>query len=363
MQLTTAKREREREKKKKEKREKRKETMLTRSDDRAQKHYRAAKQYMSYGDTLKSKAHMKRALYYFGTADKACDLMAEIDSADTRGGVEKIIDLLTRTRACIRDTVVTEDPHNERKMLAVKDLNRNKSSYTKQAIEAFKAGAKVRVGDSSAYIKAPRRLYALGQNGALTNESIGPNFVDPDHAILKCEFAFAETIQDTRKMHERVLLEANKPEFVIKVLEANRDAADISAKTVGISEDDRKVAELIVHFWSSAVNRFNKKSDSGIKVEPLAHSEPSNKGFAVFQLLVTFPADGYDVFLNVTDTMDLSGDPVKDRTVEEVAKELKAWKSMLKLMLGAAIEMAKTGTYYTLDWTDTEPTNKSRRTA
>ena len=52
----------------------------------------------------------------------------------------------------------------------------------------------------------------------------------------------------------------------------------------------------------------------------------------------------------------------KDRTTEEVAKEIKAWKSMLKLMLGAAIEMAKTGEYYTLDWTD-EPTTKSRRTA
>ena len=46
--------------------------MLTRSHDRAQKHYRAAKHYASYGDAAhapKAKAHMKRALYYFGASE------------------------------------------------------------------------------------------------------------------------------------------------------------------------------------------------------------------------------------------------------------------------------------------------------
>ena len=346
--------------------------MLTRSHDRAQKHYRAAKHYTSYGDAAhapKAKAHMKRALYYFGTADKARDLIAEINSADISGdgGVAILIDLVSKTHKCVRGTVVTEDPNNELKMRAVTKLNRAKDNYTKKTIDAFKTGTKVLVGDSSAYIKAPRRLYRVDETGALTSESIGTNLVDPDHAILKCDFAFAETMEDTRKMHDRVLLAASEPEFVIKVLEANRDeavAAELSAKKLGLSEDDRKVAELIMHFWSSAVDEFNERKrgflETHAKVEPLAHSEPSNKGFAVFQLLVTFP-DDY-VFHHVLDTMSRSGSESKGRTTEEVAKEMKAWKSMLKLMLRAAIEMAKTGEYYTLDWTD-EPTTKSRRTA
>ena len=346
--------------------------MLTRSHDLAQKHYRAAKHYTSYGDAAhapKAKAHMKRALYYFGTADKASALIDEIDSADISGdgGVAILIDLVSKTHKCVRDTVVTEDPRNESKIRAVTKLNRAKDNYTKKAIDAFKTGTKVRVGDSSAYIKAPRRLYRVDETGALTSESIGTNLVDPDHAILKCDFAFAETMEDTRKMHDRVLLAASEPEFVIKVLEANRDeavAAELSAKKLGLSEDDRKVAELIMHFWSSAVDEFNERKrgflETHAKVEPLAHSEPSNKGFAVFPLLVTF-ADDY-VVGHVLDTMDRSMGESKDRTTEEVAKEIKAWKSKLKLMLGAAIEMAKKGEYYTLDWTD-EPTTKSRRTA
>ncbi|NDC41694.1 MAG: hypothetical protein EBZ77_09120, partial [Chitinophagia bacterium] len=342
-------------------------------NERASAHYRAAKQYMSYGDTQKSKAHMKRALYYFGTGDKASELMAEIENADINDKTkyyQELFALLSKTHECIRATVVTEDSGNEGKIHAVENLDRTKSRYTQKVIDAFREGTKVHIGDSSnAYIKAPQRLYGIDQN-KLINGSIGPNLVDPDHAIgLTCEFAFAETVEDTRKMHDRVLMEASKPEFVLKVLEASRDKAAISAKSSDLNADDRDVAKLISHFWSSVADSF-QKTMQGAKVEPLAHSEPSNKGFAVFQLLVTFPeyANGLFLFSHMTDTMVRSRAAnytlrTDGLTAEEVAKEVKAWKSMLKLMLGAAIEMARKGKYYTLDWTDTEPPSKSGRTA
>ncbi len=346
--------------------------MLTRSHDLAQKHYRAAKHYMSYGDAAhdpKAKAHMKRAMYYFGTGDKAADLMAEIDGADinNKTKLRELYDLVSKTHECIRATVVTEDPLNEGKIRAVTNLNRTKISYTQEAIDAFKSGTKVSLGDSStAYIKAPRRLYGVDKENrnALINGSIGPNLVDPDHAILTCEFAFAEAVGDTRKMHDRVLMEASNPAFVLNVLEAIRDKAAISAKSGDLNADDRDVAELLVHFWSSVADNFRTMKE-GAKVEPLAHSEPSNKGFAVFQLLVTFPdySDGLYLFSHMTDTLFRSRAGRSNLTAQDGAKEMKAWKSMLKLMLGAAIEMAQNGKYYTLDWTDTEPTNKSRRTA
>jgi hypothetical protein len=349
--------------------------MLTRSHDLAQRHYRAAKQYMSYGDAAhdpKAKAHMKRALYYFGTGGKAGDLMTEIDRLNEKSTLWEIGALVFKTHECIRATVVTEDPINEGKKLAVKNLDSNKTIYTQKAIDEFKAGTQVRIGASSnAYIKAPWRLYGIDkENGnALTNGSIGPNLVDPDHEILTCEFAFAETVEDTKKMHDRVLIEASKTEFVLKVLEAIRDKAAISAKSSDLNADDRDVAKLIMHFWSSAADDF-KKNRKGAKVEPLAHSEPSNKGFAVFQLLVTFQDDLSDSYLwnQTMETITRSRAAnytlrTGGLTTEELAKEVKAWKSMLKLMLGAAIEMSLKGKYYTLDWTDTEPPNKSVRTS
>lgn len=107
------------------------------------------------------------------------------------------------------------------------------------------------------------------------------------------------------------------------------------------------VAQLLVCFWKSALDVVRFHGTTHVTVTPLAHANPSLKGFSVFQLLVEFPGEGTRDLVEKTvkrlrdlDSSDL--DSKKDRAA--------AWKRMLELMLVAATDVGKSGPYYTLTW-------------
>jgi hypothetical protein len=87
-------------KNKNQKKEKRKKiNMALTAHERASAHYRAAKRYMSYGDAPKSKAHMKRALYYGSGNDRVLKLHQDIDQADLtviKRNLDEVFDVLAR---------------------------------------------------------------------------------------------------------------------------------------------------------------------------------------------------------------------------------------------------------------------------
>ena len=102
---------------KKRKKEKEKRNMALTAHERASAHYRAAKKYMSYGDAPKSKAHMKRALYYGSGNDRVLKLHQDIDQADLtviKRNLDEVFDVLARllseTLKCVRLTAVRAFP-------------------------------------------------------------------------------------------------------------------------------------------------------------------------------------------------------------------------------------------------------------
>jgi hypothetical protein len=337
--------------------------MALTAHERASAHYRAAKKYMSYGDTPKSKAHMKRALYYGFGNDDMLMLYKDIDGADITGDsvVEVLTMLLSKTLKCVRHTAVTPDDDDQGKNKAIEDIFKKPATeymdYPPDVISDYKKGIPVfRVAQNVAYIKDPRRLYGINQQTRkLINESIGPNLVDPEHVISKATFAFFNSSYETEGLHEDVSRLAKGTEIVEAAL---RSCYDKSVETSQkgdkgeLNQEDREVARLLVCFWESALNVF-KETPSHVTVEPLAHATPSFSGFSLFQLLVKFSDEGTRSLVDKTVKLHESANPDKEA-------RSKAWKSMLKLMLEAATKVRGMGPFYALEWNTRNARNAKR---
>jgi hypothetical protein len=78
-------------------------------------------------------------------------------------------------------------------------------------------------------------------------------------------------------------------------------------------------------------------------VVPLMHAKPSNKGYAVFQLLVDFSTElTYDLVAKAAARYEEANSNAETRS--------KAWKNMLRLMLNAATKLEQIGPFYKLEW-------------
>jgi hypothetical protein len=108
------------------------------------------------------------------------------------------------------------------------------------------------------------------------------------------------------------------------------------------NEDEREVAVALFHFWESARDLVASKWRD-VKVVPLMHARPSNKGYAVFQLLVNFSIElTYELVAKAAKRYEEANSDAEARS--------KAWKNMLRLMLNAATKLEQIGPFYKLEW-------------
>jgi hypothetical protein len=234
--MQSTKLKRKKKKKEKKKKEKKKEIWLLQRTSARVRTTVLPKKYMSYGDAPKTKAHMKRALYYGFGNDDMLMLYKDIDGADITGDsvVEVLTMLLSKTLKCVRHTAVTPDDDDQGKKKAIEDIFKKPATeykdYPANVISDYKKGIPVfRVAQKVAYIKDPRRLYGVNElTGTLINESIGPNLVDPEHVISKATFAFFNSSYETEGLHEEVSWLAKGTEIVEAAL---RSCYDKSVET------------------------------------------------------------------------------------------------------------------------------------
>ena len=352
--------------------------------ERAEAHYRTASQYMRYGDARKYRAHMSRALHYgFGANEDVSKMHADIDAVGIMGErrTKNLAWLVIKTQGCIRRTVVKQDSNNEGKQKAINetfgamlkyapttdDAARdtlwresdpayyNLPPYTAEATNSFKKGIPYPPAvpsDSAAFLKDPRRLYGIHE-GRLVNEAIGPNLADPNHYFSKdstgkdskrAEIAFLASEDATKVLHERIMKHAKEERFIISAVTSCFDKANATyqARDSITNEDEREVAVALFHFWDSARDMVATKWRD-VKVVPLMHAKPSNKGYAVFQLLVEFSIElTYDLVAKAAARYEEANSNAETRS--------KAWKNMLRLMLNAATKLEQIGPFYKLAW-------------
>jgi hypothetical protein len=321
---------------------------------------------MSYGDTPKSKAHMKRALYYgFGNDDLSLlsSLRTEIENTEN-ADADTITELLVRTFRCIYSTMVTSDRKDKGKIQAVQALKDTTVDNLSEKLEKVKeikshhdVGVVTKDGTKDMHVTHPTRFYAVN-GGKLTNGSIGPNLTDSLNR-LDMRSAFCKTEDDTRDLHTAVLTAVNEYEATKAVLKSIHEKAHaaVNALRDGYGNPDQlRAAKVLSMFWGVAYHTYDlqESSRSQIRVEPLAHANPSGLGVAVFQLMVVF--DEHMLRLIASDVMKVWNHDNKLITwPEDSASNTKAWMGMLILLLdgveGAKKDKeGKVGTYYTLKW-------------
>lgn len=327
--------------------------MMNTARDRAEAHYRAAKKYMSYGDTRKSKAHMKRALHYGNgpTLRERINGIKETPSAYD-ANTKSIADLVVETFKFIRDAMVTPDTNDEGKKGIIGAVDGKNSGKTGDKA-TFKPQSSVSTGEGTIFFVKPRKLYEVHiKSGALTNGSIGPNLMDLDNN-LKMSCAFAGTVERTMAVHSAVLSMKQDRKTVDEALLVHLKAvsqAKMDLQNAGVADDRStevgRILLVLEWFWTSAEIAYK---GSAVSLEPLAHSNPSGLGFAVFQVLVTFEEQFLrsvvEIAAKLLEQKGLSGD-----------EATKAWMGMLTLMLDG-VDGAKgaRGDYYTLTWGTKRP--------
>ena len=352
--------------------------MMNTARDRAEAHYRAAKKYMSYGDTRKSKAHMKRALHYgFGNDEQS--LRGEIKSAIDSGlDGDGIMSLVVKTFQLIRESMITPDNDDS---LKIQTINKLKDSFVQKSSALAKmdllATVEVTTEPGPAkklYVTNPTRFYALN-NGELTNASIGPNLTDVNDS-LGMSTAFCKLPDHTRRVHTAVHQELNRKWNIEAILSHLSSTAlrvqrklEKEAPQNEQNVDQHRMAQVLATFWKNAYKTY-LLIKQGVKVEPLAHDSPTGLGVAVFQLMVVF--EEYmlrevvtSVLGELTRTQEWSNDK---------RSNTKAWMGVLGLLLdgvrGAKVDRhGNVGNYYTLEWkpsvtdsdTDKEPVAKRTR--
>jgi len=365
--------------------------MLT-ARERAAAHYRAAKEYMRYGDTLKSKAHLKRALHYGSDEETALrdEINKAAESALEPGAIE---DLLVKTFRFIRNNMITSDPDQSKK----RGVKQTTAALTTAKIENF-GELEITKPDTSERAKLfftkPRSLYAF-KDGKLTNGSMGPNLMDLNNTLAMSS-AFSGGVDYTHKVHTNVreaIEESDSApiglqlgrEQIVKIAlnihmnaseeayeSANKAANEVSSDSDGLDKQHhlRRVAAVMHAFWENAYALYCKgdTDKSRVRVLPLAHATTSGEGYATFQLLVTFE-DTFlrkvtrDVINHIQLTAALAegikGYRPRDArdTKTELLKlkwtpleETKAWMAVLVLLLDGAKAAKKDGGYYTLEW-------------
>ena len=349
--------------------------MALTAHERASAHYRASKKYMSYGDTPKSKAHMKRALYYgFGTDDLSSlsSLRTEIENTEN-ADANTITELLVRTFHCIYSTMLTSDREDKGKIQAVhalKDTTVDNLSEKLETVKQIKRHHEVGVGTKNGikdmHVTHPTRFYAV-KDGKLTNGSIGPNLTDSFNR-LDMRSAFCKTEHDTQYLYTEVLTAVDKYEATKAVLKSIHEKAGAAVDSLRDGHGDAdhlRAAKLLHMFWYSAYQNYKlqEPSRSQIRVEPLAHDNPSGLGVAVFQLMVVF--DEPMLRLIASEVMNVWTHDNKLVTwPADSASNTKAWMVMLILLLdgveGAKVDKkGKVGTYYTLKWREDSKRTRS----
>jgi hypothetical protein len=334
--------------------------------ERAEAHYRTASQYMRYGDARKYRAHMSRALHYgFGANEDVSKMHADIDAVGIVGerGTKNLAWLLSKTQGCVRRTVVKQDDSNdEGKREAIHENGmlgmayHSLPTYTTEVTNSFKKGIPYPPAvssDSAAFFKDPRRLYGIHE-GRLVNEAIGPNLADPNHYFSKAStgkdsprptrMEFTASEYATKVVHERIMKHAKEEPFIIAAVTSCFDKANATyqARDSITNEDEREVAVALFHFWESARDLVASKWRD-VKVVPLMHARPSNKGYAVFQLLVNFSIElTYELVAKAAKRYEEANSDAEARS--------KAWKNMLRLMLNAATKLEQIGPFYKLEW-------------
>ena len=320
--------------------------------DRAEAHYRAAKKYMSYGDTRKSKAHMKRALHYGNDAT----LRERIDAIQKEPSAldATIADLVVETFKFIRDAMVTPDTNDEGKKRIIRAFEGNNNGKTGDKAK-FEQLSSVSTSEGHIFFVKPRKLYEVHiTSGALTNGSIGPNLMDLDNK-LKMSCAFASTDERTMTVHREVLSMKQDRDTVKKALDVHLAAVSQAqtdleeAKKASVPNDQStevgRILLVLEHFWRSAGNVYHFSTVGPVSLEPLAHSKPSGLGFAVFQVLVTFEERFLRGVVEHTAQMLALNDGLRGH------EATRAWMGMLALMLdGVTGAKGAGGDYYTLEW-------------
>ncbi len=347
--------------------------MALTAHERASAHYRAAKRYMSYGDAPKSKAHMKRALYYgFGNDEES--LRKEITDAMSTG-LDKngIVKLVVRTFRVIHESMITPDRSDSGKISAIDKLKDTKLERS-GALDRMDPLVPVDVATDHGttkqlHVTKPRSLYTV-KDGTLANGSIGLNLTDI-HDNLRMKTAFCRTVDETRRVHTAVREELNRDltRILASILENLRKTtqelqSDLQkqAPQNETNKDLHRTARVLATFWKNAHVAF-VNTNRGMNVEPLAHDNPMGLGVAVFQLMVVFDESMLvDVVNSVLDDLDRTEDWSNDDK-----SNAKAWMGMLGLLLDGVNGAKKdkegkiVGKYYTLEWREEGPESTRTR--
>jgi hypothetical protein len=262
--------------------------------------------------------------------------------------------------------MVTSDRKDEGKIQAVQALkdttvdNLSKKLETVKEIKSHhEVGVVTKDGTKDMHVTHPTRFYAVN-NGKLTNGSIGPNLTDSFNR-LDMRSAFRKTEDDTQYMHTAVLNAVDKYEATKAVLKSIHERAGAAVDALrdghGGNPDHLRAAKLLHMFWYSAYQNYklHESSRSQIRVEPLAHDNPSGLGVAVFQLMVVF--DERMLRSIASEVMKVWTHDNKLITwPADSASNTKAWMVMLILLLDG-VNGAKrdkegniVGKYYTLKW-------------
>jgi hypothetical protein len=269
--------------------------------------------------------------------------------------------------------MVTSDRKDEGKIQAVQALkdttvdNLSKKLVTVEGIARHhEVGVVTKDGIKDMHVTHPTRFYAV-KEGKLTNGSIGPNLTDSFNR-LDMRSAFRKTEDDTQYLHTEVLTAVDKYEATKAVLKSihERAGAAVDALRDG-NPDHLRAAKLLHMFWYSAYQNYklHESSRSQIRVEPLAHDNPSGLGVAVFQLMVVF--DELMLRRIASEVMKVyNGKDELFTWPKDSPSNTKAWMGMLILLLdgvkGAKVDnKGKVGTYYTLKWGEEGPESKRTR--
>jgi hypothetical protein len=266
--------------------------------------------------------------------------------------------LLSETLKCVRLTAVTQDDEDLGKKDAIlrifgtadkcneypQEVIRDYTKTTGKATDSL--AIRVSIGTQGhVYIKDPRRLYGIDENGKLVNAAIGPNLVDVEHAISTATFPFFQSHAETYDLHAKVTRLTSTRDVVIAALEScgNKSFETMvkGEKDPRWSQDDKNLARLLDSFWISAMHVFSE-NESYVTVEPLAHAKPSYKGFSLFQLLIGFSDEGTRKL--VAKTVEIHSSRFN------VSPSSEAWKNMMRLMLSAATKVRDMGPFYALKW-------------